>query len=128
MFHALPPSLEAEVRDALKGYAAGRAPTASCGGIIHLGKGVAYRIVSPDLASIRAELADRFSGALSAQDRAGWRAHITIQNKVNSAEARSLFETLSADFKPRPIAIRGLALHAYDGGPWEPLGAWPFRF
>lgn len=128
MFHALPPSLEPEVRGLLKTLVAQRPPAATCTGLIHLGKGVAYRITSPELDAVRDELAARFTGMLTAQDQAGWRAHVTIQNKVNSAEARALYETLSADFQARPVSIHGFALHAYDGGPWITLGTWPFRF
>ena len=39
-----------------------------------------------------------------------------------------LLEKLERDFQPRPIVIHGLALHRYLGGPWEPLGRFPFRY
>jgi hypothetical protein len=127
MFHALPPSLEDEVRRRLKVETAAPAPRALIAGLLNLGGGVAYRIVSEDLDSIRAGIAAAFHGALSAQDSAGWRAHVTIQNKVTSATARDLLVHLERDFRPRPLAIRGLALHRYLGGPWETLGRFAFR-
>lgn len=127
MFHAIPPSLEKEVRGYLKALTASRAPTAIVSGLMNLGGGVAYRVMSPELDAIRNAIADHFHGSLTAQDASGWRAHVTIQNKVTSAAAKTLFDRLDQDFRPRPLAIRGLALHRYLGGPWESLGRWAFR-
>jgi hypothetical protein len=127
MFHALPPSVESEVRVRLKQEAAAPPPRATVGGLMNLGGGVAYWIVSDDLESIRDSIADHFHGSLTAQDAGGWRPHVTIQNKVAPVEARNLLGRLERDFVPRPLAIHGLALHRYQDGPWETLGRWPFR-
>ena len=96
-------------------------------GWINLGRGVALRIDSPALVEIRADLADAFTGMLTPQDAAGWRAHVTIQNKVAPEEARLLFQQLSSDFRPRRLAVVGLALWRYRGGPWEPVSRHMFR-
>jgi hypothetical protein len=64
---------------------------------------------------------------LTAQDAGGWRPHVTIQNKVPVREARALIEALERGFAPRPLAIRGMGLHRYLGGPWQSLQVWPFR-
>ena len=77
--------------------------------------------------AIREELAQAFHGLLMPQDRAPWRPHVTIQNKVPVREARGLLEQLQRDFQPRPLGIRGLGLHRYLGGPWETLQLWSFR-
>lgn len=127
MFHALPPSSEAEVRSRLSRLADGGRPNAMIDGIIDLGGGVAFRVVSTDLDRIREELASGFHGLLSAQDARGWRPHVTIQNKVSPKTARALAEALRRDFRPRPIAIRGLGLHRYHDGPWQQLAIYPFR-
>ena len=127
MFHALPPSLEGEVRRQLKAATVGPPPKASLSGLMNLGGGVAYRVVSPELDIIRDDIADHFHGSLTAQDGGGWRAHVTIQNKVTSTKARALFAELERSFIARPLEIRGLAMHRYLGGPWEALGNWPFR-
>ena len=92
-----------------------------------LGGGVAYRVESDALAEIRAHVADRFETLLIPQDRQGWRAHITVQNKVKADVARALLAALTAGFRARPLAITGLAAWWYRGGPWEALGAWRFR-
>ena len=93
---------------------------------MNLGSGVAFRVVSDDLEAIRAELAEHCHGLLGAQD-AGWRPHITIQNKVQPSVARKLLAELDKDFRPRPLGISALVLHRYLGGPWEPLARAPFR-
>lgn len=94
---------------------------------MNLGGGVAYRVVSDDLDRIRGQLAESLHGLLSAQDCGGWRPHITIQNKVAPRQARELQVELEAGFRPRPLAISGLGLHRYLGGPWEELAVYSFR-
>jgi hypothetical protein len=127
MFHALPPSLEGEARHRLALAAAAKAPRATVAGVMDLGGGVAFRIVSEDLDRIRDELAEAFHGMLGAQDSGGWRPHVTIQNKVPVREARKLVDALEAGFMARPLGIRGLGLHRYLRGPWETLQVWAFR-
>jgi hypothetical protein len=127
MFHALPPSAEGEVRSTLARLASDPPPRASIEGLMDLGGGVAFRIVSIDLGRIRRELAADFRGLLGAQDAGGWRPHVTIQNKVQPKEARALIAQLERDFRPRALAISGLGLHRYLGGPWEKLAVYAFR-
>lgn len=92
-----------------------------------LGSGVAFRVVSDDLDAIREELADHFHGMLGAQDSAGWRPHVTIQNKVPPKVARALLAELERRFHPRRLGIAGLSLHRYVAGPWEPVARYSFR-
>lgn len=127
MFHALPPSVEDEAARLLAELAREGRPRATVAGLLNLGRGVAYRIVSNDLDAIREQIADRFHGSLSAQDAGGWRAHVTVQNKVDPKVARATLAELESGFEPRPIGIAALELHRYLGGPWEPVGRWPFR-
>ena len=127
MFHALPPSAEGEARRLLGQLATEAVPRASIEGLMDLGGGVAFRIVSPDLDAIRRQLAGDFHGLLSAQDSGGWRPHVTVQNKVPPKEARALLAALEREFRPRPLGIAGLGLHRYLGGPWERLAVFPFR-
>lgn len=127
MFHALPPSSEQEVRHLLGSMVAAPAPPAFISGTMNLGGGVAFRIASEELDAIRAEIAQRLSGLLTAQDRAGWSAHVTIQNKVPPRDAKALLDALGTQFDRRPIRIAGLGLHRYLGGPWETLRVYGFR-
>ena len=121
LFHHLPPAIAPELRRRLAELVRTTPPRALAAGLLNLGRGVAIRIESPELEAIRAELADAFAGMLTPQDRAGWRPHVTIQNKVAPAEAKALLAALRAGFTPRPVAIAGLAAWWYRGGPWEPL-------
>jgi hypothetical protein len=127
MFHALPPSAEAEARTRLATAARAAAPRAVIAGLMNLGGGVAYRVVSDDLEAIRRDLASSFHGMLTAQDSGGWRPHVTVQNKVTASVARALLEDLQHGFRPQPLAIAGLGLHRYLGGPWERLTVYRFR-
>jgi hypothetical protein len=127
MFHALPPSAEGEARARLSALAQLPNPKALVAGLMDLGGGVAYRIVSDDLDRIREELRDAFRGLLTAQDSGGWRPHVTVQNKVPPRTARELRQTLERGFGERPLAISGLGLHRYLGGPWQRLAVYPFR-
>jgi hypothetical protein len=127
MFHALPPSAEGEVRRSLARLATRSPPRSSIEGLMDLGGGVAFRVVSDELDAIRDDLAEQFGGLLSAQDSGGWRPHVTIQNKVSVREARALRAKLEREFRPRPIGIKGLGLHRYLGGPWERLETYSFR-
>ena len=122
LFHHLPPSSEAELKHRLNQETRGiRAPAAKVAGLMSLGRGVAYRIESPDLVAIRRGLAEAFSGLLTPQDAGGWRPHVTIQNKVAPAVAKVLLAALSRDFRAREVEIVGLGTYWYRGGPWEPL-------
>lgn len=128
LFHHLPGAYEAEAVARTKALAAEfAAPDARLSEVMNLGRGVAYRIHSPGLLMIRDMMAEALHGLLTAQDQGQPRLHITVQNKVEPAAAKALLQALTADFQPRPIAITGLALHRYLGGPWETIGDWRFR-
>ena len=127
MFHAIPPSAEAELRQLLKTIAQLSPPRAWVAGVMDLGGGAAFRIASDELGSLRAEIADRLRGLLTAQDAVGWSAHVTIQNKAPPREAKALIRALGNSFDNRPIKITGIGLHRYIGGPWETLRTFSFR-
>ena len=127
MFHSLPPSAEQEARRRLAEAASLPPPRATIAGLMDLGGGVAFRVVSDDLDVLRDELADHLHGMLGAQDAGGWRPHVTIQNKVPPKRARALIAELEQGFRPRPLGIAGLSLHRYLGGPWETLATYRFR-
>ena len=127
LFHHLPPDLAPELDRRLAFHAASAPPRATIADVISLGAGTAFRVASEELEDIRANLADAFRGLLIPQDQAGWRPHITIQNKVEPKDAKRLQQQLRATFQPRPLAIKGLASWRYLGGPWEPVKSYTFR-
>lgn len=126
LFHHLPPGIVRELGDLLRDLARQAPPAARIASLVSLGRGVAFVVDSPGLHEIRAHLADRFAPLLMPQDRAGWRPHITVQNKVEPNVARALIDELRPDFTSRPLVLAGLAAWWYRGGPWEPIGAWAF--
>ena len=127
MFQGLPPSAVDEVKQQLAFHAAAPPPQATIAGLMNLSGGVAFRVVSEELEEIRDAIADRFHGLLCAPDAAGWRPHITIQNKVAPKQAKALLDQLESEFRPRTLGIAGLSVHRYRGGPWESLATYKFR-
>ncbi len=128
LFHALPASCEAEARECLARLAQTTRPvSARLSSVMSLGRGTALQIESRAMLALRDEIADRFHGMLTAQDQHRPRLHVTVQNKVTPGAAKLLLAELSATFQPRDFNFRGLALHAYLGGPWDRLGTYAFR-
>jgi 2'-5' RNA ligase len=127
LFHHLPGEDLGGIVSDLRRAAAERAPfRLQVTGLRSLGRGVAFTIDSPELAALRRELAELWAGRLGAQDRQGFRPHVTIQNKVSGREAAELLARLQAGFAPFPAEGRALLLWHYRGGPWERAGAFPF--
>ena len=128
LFHAFAPSLREELRPLLARIAGQyAAPGARITGLMNLGRGTAIALDSPGMLAIRAQIAEHFHGALTAQDAHPPRLHITVQNKVTPPEARALQRSLASTVQPRNFAFTGLGLHLYLGGPWEAVGNWKFR-
>jgi 2'-5' RNA ligase len=57
-------------------------------GLRSLGRGVAYTLLSPELASLRQGLAQRWQAWLGPQDRQKHQPHVTVQNKVEPQDAK----------------------------------------
>lgn len=128
LFHHLPPGHLPEIRSTLAALVADySAPVAQLTDVMLLGNAVAFRVDSPELLAMRAELANAFQGLLIPQDQPPPKLHITLQNKVDPPVAKALQAHLSETFRPRPLVISGFAAHYYRGGPWEHVGRWSFR-
>lgn len=127
MFQGLPPSAVDQVKQQLAVHTRGSSPQAIIAGLVLFDEGVAFRVVSDELESVREAIADHFHGMLSAPDAVGWRPHVTIQNKVPAKQARALLAALERGFRSRPLGISGLSVHLYRGGPWETLAGYKFR-
>lgn len=127
LFHHLPPSRLPELSRLLGVVTRGEpAPAARLSEAMFMGKGVAFRVDSPDLLAIRERVAEWFAADLIAQDQQTPRLHITVQNKVAQEDARMLHAQLAAEFLPRPLAIAGLAAWYYLGGPWRLIREYKF--
>lgn len=119
LFHALPGDEAPRIAEFLTAACGRRAPIRlSVRGPWFIGRGVAYRIASPELDALRAELAQAFGPWLTPQDRAPFRPHITIQNKADPEAARVLCEQLQLEFELFDITAEGLFVWRYLGGPW----------
>jgi 2'-5' RNA ligase len=118
LFHHLP--ARPAVTDLLRAVA-GAQPTIplEVTGLMKLGRGVAFRIKSEPLTELQAYLRRQWREHLTPQDQQGFRPHVTVQNKVAPATANTLYEVLSADFRPFLATGTGLSLWEYHGGPWH---------
>jgi len=91
-----------------------------------LGRGVAYRLASEELAAVHGLLRAEVVDHLTAQDAQPFRPHVTVQNKATPEEARRTLAELTAGFTPYDVEAVGLDLWRYDGGPWTSLRRHPF--
>jgi 2'-5' RNA ligase len=127
LFHALPGEHLDEVSAGLEAVAADHAPfPCAVTGVTSLGRGCAYTLASDELDAVHAALAERFGPWLTAQDRQPFRAHVTVQNKVDADAARQTHAALEAAFEPFETIATGLELWWYRGGPWAPADVVPF--
>jgi hypothetical protein len=126
-FHALPGRLLDAVAADVRASAPSGRVAGSVTGVRLIGRGVAYDLSVPHAEAVRAGLARRWHPELTAQDRQGWRPHVTVQNKVAPKVARALCARLTADFVPYNVQAIGWGLFRYRGGPWEHVLSVPFE-
>jgi 2'-5' RNA ligase len=117
LFHKLPGERLAEIKADVRASAGPPLPLC-ISGVRRLGRGVAYEVSSPALASLRDTLAGLWRERLSPQDRQPFRPHVTVQNKVEPALADALYGALRADFRPFTATGEGVLIWRYLGGPW----------
>lgn len=126
LFHALPGHGVDRVRALLRQAAAREAFDVEVAAVRRLGRGVALDLRSSELGplhrGLRAAVVDAFGEEVTAQDRQGLRAHVTVANKLDAGPARTAYEAVSAGFSPWTAPATGLALWRYDGGPWRSVG------
>ena len=127
LFHALPGDEVSSIQARLAAIAA-EAFTfpVSVDSVQKLGRGVAYALKAEPLSALHARLREAWLPWLTPQDQQGFRPHVVIQNKVDPAEARVLYERLSASFRPYSVTATGLLLWRYLGGPWALEESYPF--
>ena len=127
LFHQLPDEQELSIRQTLQELCA-EIPVLhlSFPKLRFLGKGVAVEIECAELLQLRKKLAADWDALLTAQDKQGFRPHITIQNKVAPDDARRVFDRLAFAWKMADGRGEGLLLWHYLDGPWELVGEFPF--
>ena len=127
LFHALPGDRLPEIRALLRDATARRRPMRlRAAGLTPLGQGVAFALEAPALHALREELAREWRPWLTPQDAAGFRPHVTVQNKASRDAAARLLGDLKRDFRPFEVTGAGLLLWRYLGGPWERVARFPF--
>ena len=128
LFHDLPGAEGDAIAEELTLRCAETAPlTVRVAGLRFLGRGVAYALESRELGQLRATLARAWAPWLTAQDRQGYRPHLTIQNKASPEAARALLAALEGEFSAFDVTATGLLLWHYQGGPWDEAGRFAFR-
>ena len=128
LFHAIPAVYETQLLRVAASLCAAAAPFAvSVTSLRFLGRGVAYSLGASCADTIRAALAREFAEDLTAQDRARWNPHITIQNKVSAERARETLAILSALPPVADAMAIGLVVWRYEGGPWSGVADLPFE-
>jgi 2'-5' RNA ligase len=127
LFHNLPGAELDAIQETVRRACAATPPFAlEVTGPWSLGRGVAYRLRSPEAEAFRGRLSEAFGPWLTAQDRQPWRPHVTVQNKADPAEAKALLSELQHAFEPFDVEGRGVLLWRYLDGPWEALDRVPF--
>lgn len=126
LFHALPGERLSAVADDLAAAAARPPFPVLVDAVVALGRGAAYRLVSTELSALHRALQTQWWDTLTAQDRQGFRAHVTVQNKVTPEVARSTLGALRTRFEPFPTEAGALLLWRYDAGPWTALQRFAF--
>lgn len=117
LFHAVPAAVERMVRDDLAASSDRPPFELAVSGLMSLGRRVAYRLQSAELAAMHRQLQLHCWADLTAQDRQGSRPHLTVQNKASAevaaraGAARSALRTVqrSGD-RSSAGALRGWAV------------------
>lgn len=127
MFHKLPGEHEDDISRFLQTFSA-RSPLLhlSFPRVRFLGKVVAVEIESHELIKLGMRLVDAWDTWLTAQDRQGFRPHVTIQNKVAPDVARKLYDSLADSWQPLSARGEALQLWRYLGAPWRLLEEFEF--
>lgn len=128
LFHAVPGLATGELADCLAAETRLMAPPrATIDRVIDLDGGTAFGIACPGLIDLRAVLAERLHGLLSGADTHAARLHVTLQNKVERAEAHRLQAELRHNWRTIETRATTLMLARVDPAGWIPAGRWAFR-
>ncbi len=128
LFHQLPAERGREIKALLRQLSGSQSVLdIAVTEVKFIGTGVAVFLRSPQLSALRDALAAEWWPWLNNQDQAGFRPHVTIQNKVPEAEARQTQRIVAATLQLSQVRGVGLHLWRYRNGPWEDVQLFRFR-
>ena len=119
LLHAVPGACDDALVDETSTACSAQAPfPLALKTIIFLGRGFAVGADAPPLMTLRRRLQKRLWPHLGAQDRAVFRPHVTLANKLTPAAARARMAEAQAVWLPCQTQALGLSIWRYEGGPW----------
>jgi 2'-5' RNA ligase len=128
LFHKLPGEELAAIILELGRFCAEQTPLAmQVTKLEMLGRGVAYRLESPESIRVKNHFTNLWRAWLTPQDLARFSPHVTVQNKVAPEEARQLYQELSGSFHPFTVSAPGLVLWRYLQPRWELVQEFAFE-
>jgi hypothetical protein len=128
LFYRLPGERAREIKALLKQEASAEKPIEiEVGEARIIERGVAVFLSSPRLNALRERLQYEWWPWLEAEDKVGFRPHVTIQTTESEAEARRTRDSVRRGLLPRRIRGGGLHLWRYRDGPWEHVELFRFR-
>ena len=125
LFHSLPAGSR-QVMESLEASARRNRLGLTVTGLKNTGHGVSFSISSPELSQMHEQLQECFSGMLTGKDSQLLEPHVTIQNKVTTYRAATLYENLQSGFSPFTCTGIGIGTYIYDKGPWIHAGDFLF--
>ncbi len=129
LFRALPGSQLSTIQASILHIAQNHNPfPISTGEPFLMAHGVGLHAHAEPAKDIFRTLKDQWGGLLSKQDQS-FRAHYTIQNKVQSSVAQKCFEDIQSGpdrFEGSTGTVTGLSLYLYDRGYWTLKHTYPF--
>ncbi|MCJ8209680.1 2'-5' RNA ligase family protein [Mucilaginibacter sp. RS28] len=127
MFHHLPAHEKQIVTDIEYTTSQNAEFRLTASAVVGIGNGVAFKIVSEELAQMHRLLQQQWHEWLIPQDRQKLWPHITVQNKVSPEVAKNLKEQLEENFQPFEFKATGLSLWEYLGRPWKSIRNYQFQ-
>jgi len=127
LFHALPGHLRDDVVRRVTELVARPPFPVLVDDVMDLGRGVAYRLRSPELDALHRALAEHWNEHLTRQDRQPLRAHVTVQNKASRDVVVATLASARASFVPFAATATGIAVWRYEGGPWSLVRRFEFE-
>lgn len=128
IYHQLPGQKLVSIQEALQRVVANEKPTdLHFDGLKHHQGFVGITLSAPGVVGIKERLDLEFKDVLRAQDRQGYRPHITVTNLGSPGDAKRCYDQLSKMFIPWTGCAVGLDLYHYHGGPWEHAATFLFE-